>query len=81
MSQVDLQNRPISPGSSTDNRDDHEVEEDNKLADRLSVVIEDANERVVPLTKMIRKVSTLEPLVSSELSSEPHFVAYREHAS
>ncbi|KAJ3852746.1 hypothetical protein EV368DRAFT_40389 [Lentinula lateritia] len=44
-------------GSSTtdDNRTEEQKEADKKLAERLSALIEDANSRVVPLCKMIRK--------------------------
>ncbi|THU82628.1 hypothetical protein K435DRAFT_766436 [Dendrothele bispora CBS 962.96] len=45
-------------GSSTENGDQRTEEEkkkDAELADRLSRLIEDANERVVPLCRMIRK--------------------------
>ncbi|KAE9406203.1 hypothetical protein BT96DRAFT_811031 [Gymnopus androsaceus JB14] len=46
----------VKPGSSTtgDDRTDEQRETDNKLAERLSSLIEDANSRVVPLCKMIR---------------------------
>ena len=42
-----------------DNRTQEEIDEDNALADRLSLIIEDANEKIVPICEMIRKVSTL----------------------
>jgi len=41
--------------STTDSRSPEQQEQDAQLADRLSSLIEDANRRVVPLTKMIRK--------------------------
>ncbi|KAJ7137415.1 hypothetical protein C8R43DRAFT_1072326 [Mycena crocata] len=41
--------------SSTDDRTDQEKEADRKLAERLSLLIEDANEKTVPICKMIRK--------------------------
>ncbi|KAJ7118313.1 hypothetical protein C8R44DRAFT_625905 [Mycena epipterygia] len=41
--------------SSTDERTDQERETDRKLADRLSVLIEDANQKCLPVCKMIRK--------------------------
>ncbi|KAF5364437.1 hypothetical protein D9758_010679 [Tetrapyrgos nigripes] len=45
------------PGSDTtsDDRTDDQKKQDAELANRLSALIEDANEKVVPLTKMIRK--------------------------
>jgi len=42
-----------------DSRTQEEIDEDNALADRLSLIIEDANEKIVPICEMIRKVSTL----------------------
>lgn len=39
-----------------DPRTKDEKEVDAKLAERLSVLIEEANERVVPLVKMVRQV-------------------------
>ena len=39
-----------------DPRTKDEQEVDVKLAERLSVLIEEANERVVPLVKMVRQV-------------------------
>ncbi len=42
--------------STEDERTPEEVQQDKELAERLSALIEDANSRVVPLTKMIRKV-------------------------
>jgi hypothetical protein len=40
----------------SDDRSPEERKEEAELANRLSVLIESANERVVPLTDMIRKV-------------------------
>jgi len=40
-----------------DNRTQEEIDEDNALADRLSLIIEDANEKIVPICEMIHKVS------------------------
>lgn len=45
---------PSEAGS--DNRPNEEKIRDNQLAERLSSIIEDANSRVIPLCKMIRKV-------------------------
>jgi len=39
----------------TENRDEQQIAADNEVAERLARVIEDANKRVVPLTKMIRE--------------------------
>ncbi|KIY66529.1 hypothetical protein CYLTODRAFT_491376 [Cylindrobasidium torrendii FP15055 ss-10] len=65
MSQVDPQEfqqsrqhvdvDPSEVGSSVDNRSPEEKQKDKELAERLSALIEDANSRVVPLTKMIRQ--------------------------
>lgn len=41
----------------SDTRPKEEIERDNALAERLSSIIEHANEQVVPLCDMIRKVS------------------------
>jgi len=41
--------------SNDDNRTDEQKKMDKELAERLSSIIEDANSRVVPLCKMIRK--------------------------
>ncbi|KAF9447321.1 hypothetical protein P691DRAFT_614534, partial [Macrolepiota fuliginosa MF-IS2] len=38
-----------------DLRSQHEIDQDNALAERLAALIEDANERVTPICKMIRK--------------------------
>ncbi|KAL9712303.1 hypothetical protein Ac2012v2_003537 [Leucoagaricus gongylophorus] len=38
-----------------DSRTQEEVDQDNALADRLSLIIEDANEKIVPICEMIRK--------------------------
>ncbi|KAJ3807003.1 hypothetical protein EV368DRAFT_50506 [Lentinula lateritia] len=47
---------PSNTSSDTsDNRSDEERKRDAELAERLSRLIEDANSRVVPLCKMIRK--------------------------
>lgn len=40
-----------------DTRTQEEIDEDNAMADRLSLIIEDANQRVVPICQMIRKAS------------------------
>ena len=41
-----------------DPRTKDEQEVDKKLAERLSILIEAANEKVVPLVKMVRKVGS-----------------------
>lgn len=46
-----------SESGTGDSRSDEEKKVDTQLAERLSNLIEDANKRVVPLCKMIRKVS------------------------
>ncbi|KAH8929895.1 hypothetical protein BT69DRAFT_1255909 [Atractiella rhizophila] len=46
---------PPSEAGTTDSRTKEEIEEDNKTAERLSILIEDANEKTVPLVKMIRQ--------------------------
>lgn len=48
----DLENR----AGEEDNRSPEEIKKEDELAERLSSLIEDANKRVVPLCKMIRKV-------------------------
>lgn len=45
--------------TSSDDRNDDQVKQDAELANRLSALIEDTNERVVPLVKMMRQVSSL----------------------
>jgi hypothetical protein len=63
MSDVDIRDNRAhdfddnASDSTSAGRDDEQIKKDNELADRLSLIIEDNNERVVPLTKMIRKVS------------------------
>ncbi|TRM65196.1 hypothetical protein BD626DRAFT_615539 [Schizophyllum amplum] len=54
---TDVQQQFGAPPSeaSTDDRSPDERKEEAELAERLSRTIEEANERVVPLTKMIRK--------------------------
>jgi len=47
--------RPPPSDTTSDDRNEEQTREDAELANRLSALIEDANERVVPLTKMIRK--------------------------
>ena len=47
----------VSEGSSADDRTDEQKKKDKELAEHLSLIIEEANKRVVPLVKMIRKVS------------------------
>lgn len=42
--------------SVADSRSEEQIQKDNELAERLSSIIEDANNRVIPLCKMIRKV-------------------------
>ncbi|KAJ4479268.1 hypothetical protein J3R30DRAFT_3883328 [Lentinula aciculospora] len=49
-----LENAP-PPSTTNDDRTDEERKKEGNIAERLSRLIEDANSRVVPLTKMIRK--------------------------
>lgn len=56
-------------GYGEDTRTDEQKKGDKKLAERLSILIEEANGRVVPLTKMIRKVSSRYRLTRKELTS------------
>jgi type I site-specific restriction-modification system R (restriction) subunit len=53
---LEIQGRKANPSTDGDERTEAEKKADNKLAERLSVLIEDANSRVVPLCRMIRKV-------------------------
>jgi len=45
----------VAPSDTTDARDDDQKKQDAEIAERLSSLIEDANSRVVPLCRMIRK--------------------------
>jgi hypothetical protein len=56
MSQVEVQDFPEGAQVGRDERTEDEKKTDEKLAERLSALIEDANSRVGPLCKMIRKV-------------------------
>jgi hypothetical protein len=47
----------------TDDRTDQEKQADKELAERLSIIIEDANRRVLPIVKMIRSASLSRLLV------------------
>lgn len=76
---------PKSPGSVSsasdfDERSPEAQKQDKALAIRLASIIEDANEKVVPLAKMIRSVcstfSFVELLEALSLGIE-----YREHVS
>jgi len=49
------QNQKGPQSDTTDDRNDEQIKQDAELAERLSRLIEDANSRVVPLCKMIRK--------------------------
>lgn len=48
------QAQPQSEGKDT--RSKEEIKKDNELAERLSAIIEEANNKVIPICKMIRKV-------------------------
>ncbi|KAI0345023.1 hypothetical protein BDW22DRAFT_988545 [Trametopsis cervina] len=57
--------------ATSDDRTEEQQKQDAELANRLSVIIEDANERVVPLTDMIRKhIETMETRPESERSED-----------
>ncbi|KAF9269569.1 hypothetical protein L218DRAFT_275851 [Marasmius fiardii PR-910] len=60
--------------STTDKRSPEDQKKDKELAERLSVLIEDANSRVVPLTRMIRKVRS-----SVEFSDSPTLNSSIQH--
>jgi hypothetical protein len=49
----------LGSDTSSVERTDDEKKADAELANRLAALIEDANSRVVPLCKMIRKVSAV----------------------
>ncbi|KAG7095486.1 hypothetical protein E1B28_006225 [Marasmius oreades] len=53
--QVDNQSDAGFSDTTTDKRSPEDKKKDKELAERLSVLIEDANSRVVPLCRMIRK--------------------------
>lgn len=58
--------------SVADSRSEEQIQQDNELAQRLSSIIEDANNRVTPLCKTIRKVglvSTFESIYVYNLIS------------
>ncbi|KAF9043532.1 hypothetical protein BDZ89DRAFT_1008921 [Hymenopellis radicata] len=54
-SNVDVGEQQHKPDTAKDERTAAQIKTDNELAERLSALIEDANSRVVPLTKMIRQ--------------------------
>ena len=74
MSDV-LSERPVSPSTTNEvaggatkgndprSKEDQEAEE--KLAERLSILIEAANEKVVPLVKIVRQVRCLSLVLRS----------------
>jgi hypothetical protein len=43
-------------GATTDSRPDAQKQAEKELANRLSTIIENANDRVIPICEMIRKV-------------------------
>lgn len=69
---ADAQPAPQQPETqSGDPRSKDEQDVDKKLAERLSVMIEEANERVVPLVKMVRqKIEHFESQKPEERSEE-----------
>ncbi|KAH6916605.1 hypothetical protein BKA70DRAFT_1215104 [Coprinopsis sp. MPI-PUGE-AT-0042] len=78
MADVQSQNFPQSPSTEggeprlgNDPRSKEDQEADAKLAERLSVMIESANERVVPLVKMVRqKIEAFENKSPDDRSEE-----------
>ena len=48
--------RGYADSEATDDRDEETIRKDNELAERLSIIIEDANKRVIPIVNMIRSV-------------------------
>ena len=64
-------------------RNEDEKKQDAELATRLAALIEDANQRVIPLTNMIRKVrlqrASLEYL--QDIDEAPLRIAHRGHGS
>lgn len=60
-----LKNAP-PPSTTNPDRTDEDKQKDAEIAERLSRLIEDANSRVVPLCKMIRKVSSIVNYIQSE---------------
>lgn len=56
---IDVDNESIAGSAGSDQRNEQEKQKDNELAERLTSIIEDANSRVSPLCKMIRKVYCL----------------------
>ncbi len=52
----DHDQKPDTEKDPKDERTEAEIKMDNELAERLSALIEDANSRVIPITKMIRQV-------------------------
>lgn len=53
------QQLPIMSEVAHDERSPQEIKQDKQLAERLSSLIEDANQRVIPLCKQIRVVSIM----------------------
>lgn len=62
-----------------DDRSQQEIDQDNALAERLSSIIENANQRVVPICEMIRKVSRMSNVLRIRYVNVR--VAYREYGS
>ena len=65
---IDVENYSDA-SSAVDDRTDDEKKTDKELAERLSVLIENANERLIPLVRMIRKVNLhfCRPFISSDV--------------
>ena len=57
MTDIQQQFNTAPSEASTDDRSPQEQQQEAQLAERLSKAIEDANERCLPLMKMVRKVA------------------------
>ena len=55
--------RGYADSEATDDRDEETIRKDNELAERLSIIIEDANKRVIPIVNMIRSVRSTSSLI------------------
>lgn len=73
--------QPIDNASVADSRSEEQIEKDKELAERLSSIIEDANNRVIPLCKMIRKVSSPKFDMWISLKHRHVIAAHRGHGS
>ncbi|KAI4517233.1 hypothetical protein K523DRAFT_282413 [Schizophyllum commune Tattone D] len=69
-----LDDGPSDAGSSVDERTPEQQKADKELANRLSQLIENANEKLIPLCKMIRKHIENMDAQKEEDRSEPELV-------